>query len=92
MLIFVLKFIYIIIIPIAIMVITMKTNDFIKHLRLEMNLSQIEICNLLSIKQSTFSNYETGKRKPSISICYKLIKLAKIKGITVTLENIIPDE
>jgi DNA-binding XRE family transcriptional regulator len=74
------------------MVDIMKSNEVFKNIRLDLNLSQIDLSNLLSIKQSTLSNYETGKRKPSLRICYKLIKLAKLKGININIEKLRPDE
>lgn len=70
----------------------MKSNELFKNLRLKMDFSQIELSNLLSIKQSTLSNYETGKRKPSLKICYKLIKLARLKNISINIENLRPEE
>lgn len=70
----------------------MSSSALFKDLRLQMNLSQIDLANLLSIKQSTLSNYETGKRNPSLRICYKLMKLAKLKGLKVSLEDLRPDE
>lgn len=70
----------------------MKSCDLFKRLRLKMEFSQIELSNLLSIKQSTLSNYETGKRNPSLKICYKLIKLAKLKNIIISIENLRPEE
>lgn len=83
---------YIIIIPIAILGYKMKSAHKFKSLRLQMNLSQIDLANLLSIKQSTLSNYETGKRNPSLGVCYKLIRLAKLKDIKIDIEHLRPEE
>lgn len=74
------------------MVTEMNSSEVFKKLRLSLCLSQVDLSNLLSIKQSTLSNYETGKRKPSFKICYKLIKLAKLKGLDINIEYLRPDE
>jgi DNA-binding XRE family transcriptional regulator len=63
-----------------------------KLLRSKLELSQEDLANLLNMKQSTLSNYETGKRKPSLSVCYKIIRLMKLKNIIVALEDLRPEE
>jgi transcriptional regulator with XRE-family HTH domain len=70
----------------------MIVSERIKTLRNQMNLTQIQLSNLLNIDQCTLSNYETGKRKPSFKICYRLIKIAKLKDINVDIEYLRPDE
>jgi len=63
-----------------------------KQLRSKLELSQEDLAHLLNMKQSTLSNYETGKRKPSLSVCYKIIRLMKLKNIIVALEDLRPEE
>lgn len=63
-----------------------------KQLRSKLELSQEELASLLNMKQSTLSNYETGKRKPSLAVCYKIIRLMKLKDIIVSLEELRPEE
>jgi len=70
----------------------MSSADVFKSLRVLLELSQIDLANLLSIKQSTLSNYETGKRKPSLGVCYKLMKLVKLKNVHIDLEDLRPEE
>ena len=70
----------------------MRSADVFKSLRVSLELSQIDLANLLSIKQSTLSNYETGKRKPSLGVCYKIIRLMQLKNITIALEDLRPEE
>ncbi len=70
----------------------MSSSVSFKDLRMQMNLSQIDLANLLCIKQSTLSNYETGKRKPSLQVCYKIIRLMKLKDIIIALEDLRPEE
>lgn len=70
----------------------MKQNNIFKQLRIYLQLDQHSFANLLNMKQSTVSNYETGKRKPSLRVCYKLINLAKLKGIVISIEDLRPDE
>lgn len=66
-------------------------STLIKKLRVDLDLSQKELADLIGIKQSTLSNYETGKRNPSLRICYRFIKLCKIREIYITLEELRPE-
>mgnify|MGYP001853454144 FL=1 len=52
----------------------------IKEFRKKKNLSQSDISKMLGIKQNTFSQWETGERKPNV---VQGIKLAKILDTTV---------
>lgn len=52
----------------------------LKELRTENNYSQSQIADLLHIKQNTYSQYETGKRQPSVEL---LAKIAKIFSVSV---------
>lgn len=70
----------------------MSSAIVFKELRSKLELSQEDLANLLNMKQSTLSNYETGKRKPSLSVCYKIIRLMKLKDIIVALEDLRPEE
>lgn len=70
----------------------MKSLEKLKKIRNDLGLSQWDLANLLCVKQSTLSNYETGKRSPSFRVCYKLIKLCKLKGININLEYLKPEE
>lgn len=70
----------------------MNISEKLIDIRTKLGLSQKSISDLLSIKQSTWSNYETGKRKPSVRVSYKLIRLAKLKDIDILLEYLKPDE
>jgi transcriptional regulator with XRE-family HTH domain len=69
----------------------MNKINKIKDLRKLMNMSQKELCSLLNIKQCTLSNYETGNRHISIKVCYKLIRIAKLKSIHLTIEELRPE-
>lgn len=44
------------------------------------------------MNQTTLSNYETGKRKPSLNACYKIINLVKLKNIILSIEDLRPEE
>lgn len=70
----------------------MSSASIFKSLRNQLELSQEDLASLLSMRQSTLSNYETGKRKPSLRVCYKIIRLMKLKHIVVALEDLRPDE
>jgi DNA-binding XRE family transcriptional regulator len=70
----------------------MSSASIFKSLRNQLQLSQEDLASLLSMRQSTLSNYETGKRKPSLSVCYRIIRLMKLKNIIVSLEELRPEE
>lgn len=70
----------------------MSSASIFKSLRNQLELSQEDLAALLSMRQSTLSNYETGKRKPSLSVCYRIIRLMKLKNIIVSLEELRPEE
>lgn len=67
------------------------SNNNIKKIRKDLGINQIEMANLLSISQSTLSNYECGRRRPCLKICYKIINLLKIKNIIINLEYLRPE-
>ena len=49
----------------------------LKELREENGLSQKEVADFLSVKQNTYSQYETGKRQLPIDVLIKLAKFYK---------------
>ena len=49
----------------------------IRDIRLSLGLNQKQVSTALNIQQNTFSQYETGKRQPSIHILPKLAKVLK---------------
>lgn len=70
----------------------MSPGERLKEIRKKLNLNQRQIATFLSMSQSGWSNCESGSRNLSISKCYKLIKLAKLKDIDLTIEYIRPGE
>lgn len=61
----------------------------IKNLRLLFNFTQKELADKLNIRQNTYSQYENGRREPSIEI---LIKLAEIFDTSIDFLVGITDE
>lgn len=47
----------------------------LKELRQLKNIKQVAISEELKIKNNTYSQYETGKREPSISVLPKLAEI-----------------
>lgn len=66
-------------------------NYKLKDLRTTLGFSQREIANLLSMEQCSWSNCENGRRNLSLKACYKLIKLAKLKDIELSIEYLKPE-
>lgn len=50
----------------------METSEVIRRLRMRNNLSSKELSKILNISESSVSLYESGKRKPSLSLIIKI--------------------
>jgi transcriptional regulator with XRE-family HTH domain len=50
----------------------METSEVIRNLRIKNNLSSKELSKILNISESSVSLYESGKRKPSLSLIIKI--------------------
>lgn len=70
----------------------MSPGERLKEIRKKLNLSQRQMAVFLSMSQSGWSNCENGSRNLSITKCYKLIKLSKLKEIDLTIEYLRPSE
>ena len=70
----------------------MSPEEKLKIIRIQLGLDQFQISRLLSMSQSGWSNCETGRRRLSLGRCYKLISLAKLKGLDVSIEYLRPCE
>lgn len=70
----------------------MSPSDKLKDIRYKLGLSQFDISKLLSMNQSSWSNCEKGKRNLSLKKCYKLIQIARLKEIYISIEYLRPDE
>ena len=56
-------------------------NKNLKYYRLKQNMSKKELASLIDVTPMTITNYESGKRKPSMPT---LKKLAQVLGVRVT--------
>ena len=52
----------------------------LKELRISKNLSQEELSNILNVRKSSISNWETGKATPTFDM---LTKIAQYFGVTI---------
>ncbi len=68
----------------------MKKKSPIKLVRLKMGISQASFAKMLNLSRSAVAFYESDERFPKKSTAYKLIDIAKSRGIHVTLEDIYP--
>ena len=53
-------------------------KDVLKGLRIENNLTQKEIANIIDVSERTYSRYETGDREPKIDTLIKIAEYYKI--------------
>lgn len=65
-----------------------KFSQRLKELRIENKMMQKELAAKLGIKQATFSAYESGKNKPSLSI---VVQLAEILNVSTDYLLGVPD-
>ena len=56
-----------------------KVADRIKELRIEQNLTQLELSKATGVSQNAIAQWENGKRTPNINA---IIVLAKYFGVT----------
>ena len=56
----------------------MSFNDQLTKLRKRNNITQIELANLMNVKQYVISSWETGRSEPNISQIIKLSDIFKI--------------
>jgi len=65
----------------------MSMSEQICNRRKDKKINQVDMAQLIGVKQSTISDYETGRATPTID---KLIKIASILGCTV--DDLVQDE
>ena len=70
----------------------MSSSERIKEVRAKLGLTQEQLGDILCVQQCAISNYEIGRRRISVKMCYKIIKLAKAKGWNISLEYLMPEE
>ena len=56
-------------------------SETLKQLRIDAGYSQKQVYEMLGIRQSTFSAWETGRAEPSADMLLKLCKLYKVNDI-----------
>ena len=68
-----------------------NTAQIIYSLRKQKNLTQQELADMLGISRTSYSNYETGRRKPEIELLIRLSAFYEI-NIIVMLFTLCMDE
>lgn len=63
----------------------------IKKFRLDLDLTQEDLADLLFLDQSTLSKYERNVKQPSFGVCYRLIRILREKGFDTKIEEIRQD-
>lgn len=53
-------------------------KEVLKGLRIQNNLTQKEIANIINVSERTYSRYETGDREPRIETLIKIAEYYKI--------------
>lgn len=56
-------------------------SETLKELRINAGFSQKQVYDMLGVRQSTFSAWETGRAEPSADMLLKLCKLYKVNDI-----------
>lgn len=68
------------------------TAEKIIDIRKHCNMTQDVFALAIGVTQSAVSLYESGRRLPTIRVCYKIIGLGKAHGVKTSLESLIPEE
>jgi predicted transcriptional regulator len=50
-------------------------------------MTQAELGDAINLTQSAISNYDNGHRKLPVQVAQQIIKLAKVRGIRLLLED-----
>ncbi len=76
------------------MVQTVQTvAEKIRYLRLRAGLNRVQFTKHLGLKSRITSlHWESGRRRPNLAHCYKLLALAKSVDIDWTLEDFMPEK
>jgi putative transcriptional regulator len=54
-------------------------KNFIKHFRVEANMTQQELADLVSVSSRTIISLEKGKYNPSVLLAYKIAKVFQVQ-------------
>lgn len=65
----------------------MSAAETVKRIRITLCLEQEKLAREIKVTKQTVSNYETGKRKPKLSVIKKIMDLAKKNDISVKVED-----
>jgi DNA-binding XRE family transcriptional regulator len=65
-------------------------EHIVTKLRKKLNLRKSEMADLLDISTPGLHNYEIGRRLPKPEIAYRIIDIAKLNGVILTLEDLYP--
>jgi DNA-binding XRE family transcriptional regulator len=67
--------------------IMMPASTTIKNIRIHLCLNQTEFAKQIGVAKETVSRYETGERKPRLTIIRKIKELAEKNDIPVRVED-----
>lgn len=60
----------------------------VKYIREQLGLSQDELAKIISVSQSSISNYERHKQEISPPVARRLVALSRNHGLKVSLDDI----
>lgn len=66
----------------------MSPSNMIFETRKKMGLSQTKLAKMIGVSGVALHHYEYGRRFPRIKTAYRIIEIAKLYGIAITLEDI----
>lgn len=70
----------------------MKTSEQIKLLRKLLKITQKSLAEKLGVSRTTVLWWEHNKRFPSVPNCYRMMQLAREKGLShITLSSLRPE-
>lgn len=63
----------------------------LKDFRIQAEATQKDIADLVGVSQGTIDRYESGARRVSISMAWKLISALSSLGVKCSFEEVFPD-
>jgi transcriptional regulator with XRE-family HTH domain len=70
----------------------MKIGNKIRSLRIERNLSPVQVADMLDISESTYRRYETDKNSPSLDLLNKIAQIYNKEVVDLLPDNCVYQE
>ena len=66
----------------------MKQRNNVEKIMLRLGLTRAQLAKAMDMTTASIYYYVNNLRQPSVKACMKLMKIAKKRGITITMDDI----